>query len=140
VAGDEETRLRAMAADARAYLAGLGWWTTIDSLELGCGIGGVVAVFRAEATPASEGVDSSVWVVVGDLPPLYLVTDRAPEAVDALDVYIELMQEWVYAVRAQRPVDDLPPVNAPPTRANAEALDRRLALLREIVAEAREDA
>ena len=139
MAGDDEDArlLRAMAGDARSYLEGQGWWRSIDRLDLGFGIGGVVAVFWAETTPVSEEVDASVWVVVGDIPPLYLVTDRAPGPLDALDVYIELMQEWVDAVKASRPVDHLPPVDAPPTSANAEALDRRLGLLREIVAEAR---
>ena len=67
-----------------------------------------------------------LWVVVGDLPPAYLVTDDVPDALCALRDYIGLMRRWVAAVKAGEPVVDLIPVNAPATLANAEALRIRL--------------
>ena len=48
-------------------------------------IGGVVAVFLFRIDGPPE-VDPLLWVVVGDLPTAYLVTDDAPSPAIALDV------------------------------------------------------
>jgi len=61
------------------------------------------------------------------------VTDEAPDALSAIELYDDLMQEWVDAVLAGEPTDDLIPVNVPPTREYAEMLRSRLELIREMI-------
>jgi hypothetical protein len=125
---DQEDRdlLREMAAEARTYLEGQPWCRRIAELRFGDGIGGVLAVFLAKVVPTRVGVDEWLWVVVGDIPPLYLVTDDIGTPREALEAYVEWRRAWVAAVRERRPLDDLPAVDAPPTRANADDLDGRL--------------
>jgi len=72
-------------------------------------------------------------VIVGDLPSAYLVTDDAPTSEEALQADIELMDEWVEAVKQGKSVDDLIPVNAPATAAIAAMLESRLRFLQERV-------
>jgi hypothetical protein len=69
-------------------------------------------------------------VIVGDLPPAYLVVDDNPTAAEALDAYCSEMEAWVEAAEAGESLDDLIPVNAPPTRSNVEHLKGRLHFLR----------
>ena len=69
--------------------------------------------------PLRRDVDELLWVVVGDIPPAYLVTDDAPDPVAALQAYIREMRRWIEAVRLGRPIADLIPVNALPTAVNA---------------------
>lgn len=112
-AGEDDTD-RAMIDEmlqmARRFLEDFRWCRAVGEMFVGQAIGGVVGVFLFRIEPAQEDVDEWLWVVVGDIPPAYLVTDDAPTPVDALRSYIELMGEWVDAVKNDRPVDELIPV------------------------------
>ena len=109
---DEDTELlREMVGRACSYLSSFEWCAAIKDCRVGnVAIGGIVAVVLFEIEPAGDGVDSTLWVVVGDLPPAYLVIDDAPNAACALEGYVLEMRRWVNAVRAGEPVDDLIPV------------------------------
>jgi len=127
----EETKLlKEMAIEARAFISSHEWCERVDSLHLAYGVGGVVAVFFLQITPASESVDACLWGVVGDLPPAYIVVEDNPTAADALDAYCSEMESWVEAIQNGGSVDDLIPVNVPPTREYAEQLGERLKYIR----------
>jgi hypothetical protein len=70
-----------------------------------------------------------VWVIVGDLPPAYLVHEPGDSWQDALRGYVEEMQRWVDAVRANDPLEDVIPVKAAPTSEHADLLARRLSFM-----------
>jgi hypothetical protein len=118
-----------LATEAREYLLSFSWCRAILDVYVGIAIGGIIGIFLVESEPARAGVDGWHWVVVGDVPPAYLVVDDAPTPKDALEIYLDLMQEWVDAVRAGASTADLIPVNAPPTQEYAEMLESRLAFL-----------
>ena len=123
--------LNGMLEEATDFIRGFAWSGTIGRRWLGLGVGGVIAVFLFELEPTQPDVDDRLWVVVGDLPPAYLVTEDAPTARDALTGYVDEMSRWVAAARAGAPVGDLIPVNVPPTPENADLLERRLVFLRD---------
>jgi len=122
--------LREMAIEAYEFMCEQEWCERVDHQYLAYGVGGVVAVFLFQITPRSEDVDPWLWVIVGDLPPAYIVVDDNPTAADALDAYCSEIQTWVEAAERGESVDDLIPVNAPPTLGNAEQLNGRLEFLR----------
>lgn len=122
--------LRRMANEAREFVSNQEWCEHVDHAYLAFGIGGVVAVFLFEITPHFEEVDSSLWVIVGDLPPAYIVVDGNPTALDALDAYCSEMERWINAVENGESVKDLIPVNAPPTQECSMQLKGRIAFLR----------
>jgi hypothetical protein len=127
----EDTELlREMATEAHEFMLEQEWCERIDHEYLAYGVGGVVAVFLFQITPRTEDVDSCLWVIVGDLPPAFLVVDDNPTAADALDGYCSEMEAWVEAAEAGENLDELIPVNAPPTLANVEQLKGRLQFLR----------
>jgi hypothetical protein len=114
---------------ASAYIRSFGWCSSIKASYVGDCVGGIIALVLFQIEPASADVDEWIWVVVGDLPSAY-IAPASPSPHDALEDYIEQMSKWVDAVRDQRPVADLIPVNTPPTRDWADALDQRLQFLR----------
>ena len=97
----------------------------------------IIGVFLVHLRPAAPNVDEWLWIVVGDLPPAYLVADGYPTWKMALAGYVEEMQRWVDATKAGRPVDELIRVNTPPTREYAEMLESRLRTLQETLLDPR---
>ena len=73
---DDTKLLREMAKEAHDFMREQEWCECIDHQYLAYGVGGVVAVFLFQITPTSEDVDSFLWVIVGDLPPAFLVVER----------------------------------------------------------------
>lgn len=118
--------LKKMANDAREYLLSFEWCKEIEKGWFGWGVGGVCAVFLFRIVPSKRKVDRWLWVVVGDLPSAYLVVDESPTPLKALETYVELMQEWITAVKSGESIDNCIPVYAPATPKNADLLQRRL--------------
>lgn len=130
--GDSDTDtglLNRMAEEATAFIQGFDWCKGIKEAYFGFGIGGVVAVFFFRIVPSSERVDECLWVIVGDIPPAYLVTDESRTPSESLRAYITEMRAWVAAAESGQAVDELIPVNVPATRESALALKNRLDFL-----------
>ena len=128
-AGEDELETRTareLAKKASGYLSEHRWCKEIVESYYGLGLDDKVGVFLFRIEPADEGVPELIWVIHGDIPPLYIGADDASTPEEALDGYIGAMEEWVEAAREGRPVDELAPVNAPPTPENADDLANRL--------------
>jgi hypothetical protein len=133
ISGESEkdtSLLRGMAEEARQYLLSFNWCKAIQKGWFGWGVGGVAAVFLFEIDP-SPNVDKLLWVVVGDLPPAYMVTDELHTPLDALRTYVDLMEEWIAAIREGKSTEECIPVNTAATRENADALETRLSFLKQ---------
>jgi hypothetical protein len=127
---EEETReLWKMLEEATLYLESQRWCIRIKERRFGVGIGHVIAVFLFNVEPSDEHVDNWTWVIVGDLPPAYISPDFATTPKEALLGYIVEMRRWVFAVVNGIPVDDLIPVNVPPSLEAAKELGGRLDFL-----------
>ncbi len=124
-----------MFQEAKEFLSSSTWCERIEESFFGFGYAGIVAVFLFRIVPARPGVDDWLWVVVGDLPPAYLVTEGNLTPDLAIDGYICEMSKWVQAAKEGRPVDHLIPVNVPATQENAEALEGRLNAVRRIISD-----
>ncbi len=127
----DSSLLKIMAKEAWQYMLSFDWCREIQAGWFGLGVGGVCAVFLFEILPATANIDTWLWVVVGDLPSAYLVIDECPTPIKALDTYLELMQEWVNAVKEGSSTEDCIPVNVSATAENADLLERRLTFIRE---------
>lgn len=125
----ETQELRKLAKRAEDYLASFSWCGAIKKSYVGIAEAGIVGVFLFQIHPSQPDVDEWLWVVVGDIPTAYLVTDDAPDPESALEAYISEMRAWTEAVERGDPVDDLIPVNVPPTKKYGEMLKVRLDFL-----------
>lgn len=123
---DETQRLLNMEERAREFITTFAWCGGIRDFYYGAGIGDVFAVFLAHIEPTQEPVDEYLWIVVGDFPSAYLVTDECPAPKEALEGYIWEMRKWVALAKQGKTSKDVIPVNVPATPEWAERLELRL--------------
>ena len=90
---------------------------------------GVCSIFLSSVFASPHSYAERVWIIVGDVPPAYIVIDDAPDAASALNAYIAEMNLWIEAVRSGRLVEDCIPVNVSPTQKWAERLATRMRFL-----------
>jgi hypothetical protein len=140
--GDEEdTRLLGiMAAGAQNYVRCFPWCKSIREVYFGDGYGGIVAVFLFRIEPAREGVDEWIWVVFGDVPPAYLVTDECKTPSQALEGYMREISKWIELAKDGLQSKDVIPVYVPATPDNAADVERRLDFLRRVIVPAFREA
>jgi len=128
---DDTRLLREMAEEARRYITSHSWCPPQKDLFLACGVGGVIALFLVDFTEKIAGSpDDSLWLVVGDLPSAYFVTENATHPRAALETYCNLMDDWITAVLDDGDLDEVYPVEADPSEQNARELESRLKFLR----------
>ena len=125
----KDAEVRELADEAKSFVASHDWCEKVTAVRLAWAVAGVVGVFEVDLKPDRSGVDSTLWVVVGDIPPAYLVQDEAPTWREVLRVYVAEMSRWVHAVKRGLPLDDLIPVAAEPSLEHAEMLAGRLAFI-----------
>lgn len=89
-------------------------------------------MFYVQVTPRRSWIDDRLWIVIGDLPPAYLVCDNINDWQEALATYVEEMKKWVDAVLEGRSTEHIIPVNVAPTVEYANMLGSRLQLLKEL--------
>jgi hypothetical protein len=132
---DEAEELAQLAKEARVYLLYHNWCKSVRRVSFALGFS-KAAVFYAEIEP-NKGESPTIWIVVGDLPPLHMDTEYCATARDALLGYIELMEDLCTGIRMGEDVSELPPIRQrhtlkilEPTLALIEVLEKRLAFLR----------
>jgi hypothetical protein len=115
---------------AQDYIKSYSWCSRIDESYVGICQAEIIGLFLFKINLQKE-VGDWFWVFVGDIPPVILPVAVGRNPGMALDVYFREMSEWVDAVDEGRPVNDLIPVNAPPTKEYADMLRGRLGLIGE---------
>ncbi|MGB8365698.1 MAG: hypothetical protein WCE20_14400 [Rhizomicrobium sp.] len=139
--GEEDTKLlKEMVVAARNYISSFEWSQPITAMYFAYGIGGILALFLVEFAGKIAGTDSRLWVIVGDLPPAYMIVEPDSCAQNILESYCSYMDEWVEAVKGNGDFSGVYPVAAPRTLENAEMLRSRLEFIRrEIIPDAPTD-
>jgi hypothetical protein len=125
--------LRALASDAETFIQNHSWCKAIREFYYGNGYRGIVAIFLFRIEPTRPEVDEWLWVVVGDLPPAYIVIDDRETPSKALEGYIAEVSKWVELAKYGRWSKRFIHVNKPATRENADAVERRLNFLSEVL-------
>jgi hypothetical protein len=131
----DKTRITKQSRDAKDELARYYWCTSVDKIWFGAGVPGIFCSFLCAITTNSEGIDSFLWVVNGDLPTAYFVTDSAPEGYSALEVYIGLMNDWVVSARTGGDMQLCYPVGVAPNTEHVRMLVGRLNLIKSYLLE-----
>jgi len=121
----------ALARKAATYLTAFRWCASIRESFQAFDCGKIIGVFLFRIEPRLVGVEDTFWVVVGDLPPAYLVCDDSPDWHAALQAYVREMTCWVDAVRDGSPLVGVIPVNVSPTLEHADMLASRLRFIQD---------
>jgi hypothetical protein len=132
---DDTDLLLKLRNKASEYLMSFPWCVSILETYFGDGVGGVVAVFLFRVLPSRPGIDEWLWIVVGDLPSAYFVTDDLKSPYEVLEAYITHRGRWVrFAMEGTAPPDDVMPIHeVAPTPKSGKDLQTRLNTLREHV-------
>ena len=103
VEGEDERETRAikqLSDQALSYLEGWHWVEAVRETYYGTGFDDKVGVFLFRIEPGQPEVPEWIWVIAGDLPPLYIGSEDAPvdvepteENADALDSRLELIEK-----------------------------------------------
>jgi hypothetical protein len=143
---EDQALLVEMINRGQRWLLSHKWCESISECYVGdVAIGGIVVVLLTRIVPSKEDVDEWLWVVVGDVPPAYLVTDDAPNPASALHVYLQLVNDWVAAAQRGEDVSELMPLESTtgellsPTAENAAALRTRLDLIQRLILDYHQD-
>lgn len=110
----------------------LTWAPPIQDLYLAFGIGKIIALFLVRFGQPIEGnPDDELWVVVGDMPTAYFVTEAAPDPAEALTAYCELMEDWADRILEGRDLEGSYPISVEPTVEHAKMLKSRMGTIRQ---------
>jgi hypothetical protein len=117
--------------DAKNYIEEFDWCVSTKKgwYDKDHGIYEKIGIFLFEIEPINDTVDDFIWVIVGDLPSVYL-DKSVTTGEEALKTYCELMQEWADNVKTGKSLDECYPVPVEPTTENAELLSSRISFIR----------
>jgi hypothetical protein len=124
--------MRLLASDRQKcheYFGRQRWCDSVTESVVAYSVPRVVSVFLVTIVPRAD-TDTVLWCVVGDLPSAYFVTDDTSGPAEALDVYIELMEDWAACVRDGGGLDEVFPVEAAASLETAALLEDRMRFLR----------
>jgi hypothetical protein len=133
--GDElDTKLlREMADEAAGYIRSFRWCIDLHEQYFGDGVGGIVALFLHRVTIRGCQNPEWIWVIVGDIPSVYLEFEGFPSPRAALSRYIEGAEEWLAASPEARESGEIIPIDVPPEPELLDALAGRIKTLRTLV-------
>ena len=122
---EEFRKIIELSEQGKLYLENFSWCKRIVKCWYDFGIYDKLGVFLYNIEPSNKDVDDFIWVIIGDLPTVYL--DKSVKTGnEALKIYCDLMLEWIENVNNNSSLDDCYPVNIEPNIENAELLLKRI--------------
>jgi hypothetical protein len=109
---------------AKNFISQFTWCNEITDIYLGYANQDIIYVFLFNLKIRDKY--ELFWVIVGDLPSAYIVTDCAKKPWEAVDAYFGEIEKWIAAVRSGSSVKELMPINASPNMDSANLLQRRI--------------
>jgi hypothetical protein len=126
----EAEAIRALTAQAEAFVNSFRWTPPIETLTLAFGVGPLLGLYLMRFEPGGKPEDRERWVVVGDLPSMHFETDDTPEHWLALKLYCAIAQDWADNVLAGRDLSDSYPITVAPTAEYGQMLLSRIEFIR----------
>lgn len=116
--------------ESRKYLAShREWCGEIYEGWLFTNIGYVICIFLYKIDNLQSPEDNLVWVVVGDLPPMYLDTYNVISTTEVVQNYIALVKEWVENAESGKSLQDCYPLHADNSKDSISMINKRLSML-----------
>ena len=131
IAEIRDPEVQALCDEATRFILGFRWCRSLREVKLGFAIGGVLGVFQVDIVPDGPEVDERLLLLVGDIPPAYVIAESGDSWQHALQRYVDEMQGWSDAASRGESVSELIPVTVPATPEYARLLASRLSFLRE---------
>ncbi len=114
-----------MNKKASDYLSSFDWCRQIKTSSIYLNLGSTLCVFLFEIKNSASNDDNFLWVVVGDIPSLYLDTHGPKTTAEVLEDYTNLADNWVVHIKERKSVKDCYPFMTEPTIEMADMLEKR---------------
>lgn len=131
--------LKAIHEEAKNYLLGFKWCTEIKSSFLYTNLGSTFCIFLFEIVNSQSNEDDFLWVIVGDIPPMYLDVYGPQTTKEVVEDYIGLSEDWISHVKGGKLVNECYPFNVEPTIEIAELLEKRVSFMKNTLLDNMED-
>jgi hypothetical protein len=112
--------------EATLYINSFYWCLEIKKTSLYTNLGRVLCIFLFDIINTSSEGDNLLWIIVGDLPSMYLDVYGPTTTVQVLEDYVTLAEDWITQIKTGGSVEDCYPFNASPTVEMAELLETRV--------------
>ncbi|TCC96774.1 hypothetical protein EZ449_22140 [Pedobacter frigidisoli] len=110
---------------AESYLQSFDWCGAIIDSELYSNLGKILCIFLFEIINNQRKEDNYVWVVVGDVPSMYLDIYGPKSTHEVLENYVSLSRDWIYGVENNLNMTDFYPFKEPKSLELARMLRSR---------------
>jgi hypothetical protein len=116
--------------EAVAYLKSFSWCKKINRSHLFTNMGTVFCIFLFDIDNSTSKDDNLLWVVVGDIPPMYLDTFGPRTTAEVVEDYVRLAEDWIGQVKTGGSLDKCYPFKANATVQMAELLERKISFMK----------
>jgi len=118
---------------AFAYIESFKWCGNVKNSSLYLNLGSVICIFLFEIDNLASKDDNFLWIVVGDLPSMYLDVYGSKTTVEVLERYSGLARDWISNVESNLSVEDCYPFEVGPTKEMAQMLKKRIRQIEESI-------
>ena len=125
----DDLSIYSLTVEAKQFILNKKWCKNIINGYLAKSIEGIMCVYFFEIEPSQKNIDNYLWVIVGDIPPAYLVIDNSPDANSAINTYVNEMRIWIKAVKNNESLENIIPLNVPPEEKYADMLETRMVFI-----------
>jgi hypothetical protein len=133
------SEVMALHKRAEAYLKGFKWCDEIKNCSLYTNIGRVFCIFLFEIENSASREDNFLWVIVGDIPSMYLDTFGPKTTKEVVEEFVGLAEDWIDSIKAGVGVDECYPFNTEPTLELAELLEKKVSFMKSTLMDNMED-
>lgn len=133
--------LAAQYDEAESYIKNFTWCKQIKECSLYINLGKIFCIFlfEIENLASTEIQDGFLWVIVGDIPTMYLDTFSQKTTKKVIKTYINLAEDWISSVRAGTDLSECYPFNVNPTSELAELLGKKISFMKNTLLDNLED-
>jgi len=121
--------------EAENYLYNFDWCESINNSSLYINLGSKLCVFLFEIDNSASKEDNTLWVIVGDIPSMYLDIYGPKSTREVLNTYVELAEDWIEHVKLGKSIDECYPFNAEATSQMADLLEKKITFIKNKVIE-----
>ena len=98
--------------ESKEYLGRQKWCKSIQRGWLFTNIGYAVNIYLYEIENEQSPEDNFLWIMVGDLPPIYLDTYNVKSTKEVIEIYVDLANDWIQHARTGQSLDECFPFEA----------------------------
>ncbi|MEN0052501.1 MAG: hypothetical protein AAGC65_02480 [Mucilaginibacter sp.] len=116
--------------EAENYLLDFKWCEEIKNSFLYTNLGKVFCIFLFEIVNTQSSADNFLWVVVGDIPPMYLDVFGPRTTKEVVEDYVNLAEDWINNIKAAKSVESCYPFNVEPNIEFAMLLEHKVSFMK----------